>query len=130
MVKYIVKDVSRSLDDKTFNEKELIEYANQAHFVLNGEVPKAKDIENAISILQTDLFDIEEIKDSNDMTTEVISTTLRDTKDTPVTIMLKHVLYITSVDTMENTSEVHLTNGQTLLIHENYNDIEDVISTI
>lgn len=62
---FLVEDNSGSLEPKTLNEKELIAYANDAHWVekdttkpidTNWQVYACDNIKDAIEILKTDNF--------------------------------------------------------------------------
>lgn len=64
MKKYIVTDATAGdyRVDNPLTEQELIAFANDAHFVKNGECEPAKTIEDAICILNTDFFEVKEIQ--------------------------------------------------------------------
>lgn len=62
---YLVLDNTAGNINKLCNAKGLIAYANEAHFI-GDEIPPAKTIDDAIEILKTDMFHVEELSIKDD----------------------------------------------------------------
>ncbi len=58
---FAVVDTLGGSTHKLLTENELIGYANNAHFVRNGECEEAVNVECAIQILNTDFFEVKEV---------------------------------------------------------------------
>ena len=58
---FAVVDTLGGSTHKLLTENELIGYANNAHFVRNGECAEATDVRSAICILNTDFFEVKEV---------------------------------------------------------------------
>ena len=64
---YLIEDDTPGNIKKIATEQGLIEYANQAYFVQEGQCEKAKDVRDAIEILRTDRFTVTEIENIYDL---------------------------------------------------------------